>query len=38
MTFFEMTGTVVRSLLKKPATLMYPYAAKKGDLTGSCRD
>jgi ech hydrogenase subunit F len=29
MTFFEMTGTVIRSLLKKPATLMYPVKPGK---------
>jgi ech hydrogenase subunit F len=34
MTFFEMTGTVIRSLLKKPATLMYPVRpAKKVSLS-----
>jgi len=29
MTFFEMTGTVIRSLFKKPATLMYPVKPGK---------
>ena len=29
MTFFEMTGTVIRSLFKKPATLMYPVRPGK---------
>jgi len=34
MTFFEMTGTVIRSLFKKPATLMYPVRpGKKSSLS-----